>query len=78
MLRADLLPVRRICEAKLTKRSTSGSGLGATVVRLIRETLILLPCVGGIYGWPGPARPVYGKSEAARVRPAHQFGVWAP
>lgn len=68
--------VGRICEAKLAKRSTSGKGLGATVDRLIRETLILLPGKGGIYGWLTPTRPVHG-NRAARVRSARQFGARA-
>ena len=74
MLRAHLSPVGRLCEAELTKRSTSEVGLGATVVgvSLIGKSRIFLP------GRLCPARnmagrrvcqsaPETGKAEAVRV-----------
>jgi len=53
MLRALLSSVERLCEARLTKRSTSEFGLGATVVRQSDwETKIFSLMVSGEnYGW---------------------------
>ena len=47
MLRAHLPPVERLCEARLTKRSTSEVGLGATVVgvSLIGKPRIFFPAM---------------------------------
>ncbi len=69
MLRAHLSPVGRLCEAELTKRSTSEVGLGATVVgvSLLREIKNLLAgdvVSGEKYGWPKgvPVSPGNGKN----------------
>jgi hypothetical protein len=55
MLRAHLSPVERLCEASLTKRSTSEVGLGATVVgvSLIGKPKFLSGDIapGEKYGW---------------------------
>jgi hypothetical protein len=66
MLRAHLSPVERLCEAELTKRSTSEVGLGATVVgvSLIGKSGIFssaLLCADEKYGWFNvPASPGNG------------------
>ena len=79
MLRAHLSPVERLCEAKLTKRSTSEVGLGATVagVSLIRKPGIFSPavlCADEKHGWAAvPASPGNGKAETAQVRVGAPF-----
>ena len=47
MLRAHFSPVEKLCEARLTKRSTSEVGLGATVVgiSLIGKPRIFFPAI---------------------------------
>jgi hypothetical protein len=81
MLRAHLSPVGRLCEAKLTKRSTSEVGLGATVVgvSLIGKSGIFSPaalCADEKHGWalyqPAPAT---GKQKQRRCAWARHFGV---
>jgi len=67
------LPVKRLCEARLTKRSASEVRLGVTVVRrisLIGKSKILSSgflCPDEKYGWtdrqPGPK----GKKQRQRM-----------
>src|SRR6201982_327449 len=64
MLRAHLSPVERLCEARLTKRSTSEVGLGATVVgvSLIGKPSIFFPAT------LCPARNMAGCECASQTR----------
>jgi len=79
MLRAHLSPVERLCEAGLTKRSTSEVGLGATVVgvSLIGKSGTFSPavlCADEKHGWFAvPASPRNGKAETAQVRVGAPF-----
>jgi len=69
MLRDPLLPVKRLCEARLTKRSASEVRLGVTVVRrisLIGKSKILSSgflCPGEKYGWADASATRKGKSR---------------
>jgi hypothetical protein len=70
MLRAHLSPVEGLCEARLTKRSTSEVGLGATVVgvSLIGKPRIFFPAIlcpaRNMTGEGVPVSPGDGKSRS--------------
>src|SRR3954468_22388780 len=71
MLCAHLPPVGRLCGAKLTKRSTSHTGPGATVdsFQSERESLSSRPLGREKYGWRiPPSSPEPGKADAASSR----------
>ena len=79
MLRAHLSPVERLCEARLTKRSTSEVRLGTTVVSISltgkpKNFLSGMVCLARSMAGHYASQPRKGKAETACVRTCAPIG----